>query len=215
MKKNLLPLLFLLAVLFSYSGYSQDLMSLVNDGKPPVDYTIATFKTSRVVIGQSIENPAKGNLLFMVSHHFGALNTGYENLFGLKQANIRLGLEYGLNDWLGIGAGLNTYKNTWDGFIKAKILRQSTGGKKMPLTLDIYANTAIFTTKWPDPTRTNYFTSRMSYCFELLIARKFGQRLSLQLMPGMVHKNFTPTYEDKNDQFTIGAAGRFKISGSV
>ena len=190
-------------------------MSLVQDNNKTIDYTTATFKTTRIVIGQSIENPAKGNLLFMISHHFGALNTGYENLFGLKQANIRLGLEYGLTDWMGFGVGLNTYKNTWDGFLKVKLLRQSTGMKKMPLTVDLFANTSIFTTKWTNPDRTNYFTSRMSYCFQVLVARKFGQRLSLQLVPGFVHKNFTPSYDDKNDQFTIGAGGRFKISKRV
>ena len=215
MKKHLLPILLLFLSLFTKTVQTQDLMSLVEDQKPPVDYTIASFKTTRVVIGQSIENPAKGNLLFLIGHHFGAINTGYENLFGLKQANIRLGLEYGINDWLGCGLGLNTYQNTWDGFLKAKVLRQSTGSRKMPVTLDIFANTAIFTTKWSNPDRTNYFTSRMSYCFELMIARKFGQRLSIQLVPGFVHKNFTPTYEDKNDQYTIGVGGRFKVSKRV
>jgi hypothetical protein len=209
------PSLLLCFLLLTTNGSSQDLLSLVQDDKTTIDYTSATFKTTRIVIGQSIENPAKGNMLFLIGHHFGALNTGYENLFGLKQANIRLGLEYGINDRMGIGVGLNTYKNTWDGFLKIKVLRQSTGAKKMPLTVDLYANTAIYTTKWTIPERTNYFTSRMSYCFEVLIARKFGQRLSLQLTPGFVHKNFTPSYEDKNDQFTIGAGGRFKVSKRV
>ena len=215
MKNFILPVLLLFLAIFSSQVRSQDLLSMVEDKKPLIDYTIATFKTTRVVIGQSAENPAMGNLLFLIGHHFGAINTGYENLFGLKQANIRLGLEYGLTDRIGFGAGLNTYKNTWDGFVKLKILRQSTGGRKMPLTLDLFANTAIFTTKWSNPDRTNYFTSRMSYCFEAIIARKFGERLSLQLVPGIVHKNLTPTYEDKNDQYTIGASGRFKVSKSV
>src|SRR5664280_2627383 len=103
----------------------EDLMNLLNDKKPATDFATATFKTSRIVIGQSVENPAKGDLLFIITHHFGALNTGYENLYGLKQASIRLGLEYGLTRWLGFGLGLNSDRNTWDGFIKAKLLRQS------------------------------------------------------------------------------------------
>jgi hypothetical protein len=190
-------------------------MSTLNDDKPQIDYTSATFKTTRIVIGQSIVNPAKGNMLFLVTHHFGAINSGYENLYGLKQATIRLGLEYGLTDRIGLGVGLNTYMNTWDGFLKVKILRQSTGARKMPLALSLFANTAIYTTKWEVPERQNYFTSRMSYCFELLIARKFGQRLSLQLMPAMVHKNLVETAADKNNIFTLGAGGRFKVSKRV
>ena len=75
---------------------------------PVVDYTRGTFKTTRIVIGQSIETPPKGNMIFIVTHHFGKLNSGYENLFGLNQAYIRLGVEYGITDWLGIGLGINT-----------------------------------------------------------------------------------------------------------
>jgi Membrane bound beta barrel domain (DUF5777) len=207
--------LFLLIFITSESAKPQDLMSMLNDDKPKIDYTSATFKTTRIVIGQSIENPAKGNLLFLITHHFGTINSGYENLFGLKQATIRLGLEYGLTDRIGFGAGLNTYLNTWDGFLKVKILRQSKGARKMPLTLALFANTAIYTTKWDNPDRKNYFTSRMSFCFEMLIARKFGQRLSLQLIPAMIHKNMVETSADKNDIYTLGVGGRFKVSKRV
>jgi opacity protein-like surface antigen len=215
MKTRVLLSLVFLIFIASGSAKSQDLMSLLNDDKPKIDYTSATFKTTRIVIGQSIENPAKGNMLFLITHHFGSINSGYENLFGLKQATIRLGLEYGLTDRIGIGVGLNTYLNTWDGFLKVKILRQSKGARKMPLTVALFANTAIYTTKWEIPERKNYFTSRMSYCFEILIARKFGQRLSLQLMPGMVHKNLVETATDKNDIFSLGGGGRFKVSKRV
>jgi opacity protein-like surface antigen len=215
MNYRLPSLLLVLSLLISSVRGQQDITSLVQEEKQTIDYTTATFKMTRIVIGQSIENPAKGNLLFLITHHFGAINSGYENLFGLKQAYIRLGVDYGITDWLGMGVGLNTYKNTWDGFVKVKVLRQSTGARKMPLTLDFFANTAIYTTKWTNPDRANYFSSRISYCFELLIARKFGQRLSLQLMPGMVHKNLVQTYEDHNDIFTLGAGGRFKISKRV
>jgi hypothetical protein len=183
--------------------------------KPTIDYTTATFKTTRIVIGQSIELPPKGNLLFLITHHFGAINTGYENLYGLKQATIRLGLEYGLTSWLGFGAGLNTDKNTWDGFLKFKVLRQSKGARKMPITLDLFANTAIYTTKWADATRTNFFSSRITYACQVMIARKFGNSLSLQITPSYIHKNMVPTTADKNDIFTIGAGGRIKLSQRV
>ncbi len=207
----------ILLVLLSIRGNAQDdMMSLLNkDEKPTVDYTSATFKTTRVVIGQSSENPPKGNLLFMITHHFGALNSGYEQLFGLKQATVRLGLEYGATDWLGFGVGLNTLGNTWDGFLKVKALRQSTGAKRMPITLSIFGSTSVYTTKWADPTRKNYFTSRMSYASQVIIARKFGERLSLQLAPTYVHLNLVPSYNDHNNIFSIGAGGRFKISKRV
>lgn len=216
--KNLKHLLLFLAFTLTTSLlYAQDdLMAMLDkDQKPVIDYTSATFKSTRIVIGQSIELPAPGEAQFVITHHFGALNTGYENLYGLKQAFIRLGFDYGLTKWLGFGAGLNTDRNTWDGYIKGKVLRQSTGARKMPVSVDIFANTAIFTTKWPDTSRTNYFTSRMSYAFQLLVARKFGNSLSLQLSGSMVHKNMVPTSDDHNDIFTLGGGGRIKISNRV
>jgi hypothetical protein len=217
MKTKILLLLALTSTLFLSSTFGQeDLLTMIEKNeKPMVDYTTATFKTTRIVVGQSIELPPQGNLLFLISHHFGAINSGYENLYGLKQANIRLGLEYGLTKWLGFGAGLNTDKNTWDGFIKAKVLRQSTGAKKMPLTVDIFANTAVYTTKWAEPERTNYFSSRVSYAVQLMIARKFSNSVSLQITPSYVHKNMVPTSEDHNDIFTLGAGGRVKLSQRV
>lgn len=216
MRKNVLIILVLISAFYFSPARSQDLAGLLEEGeKPAIDYTSATFKTTRIVIGQSIEIPHQGDMLFLITHHFGALNTGYENLYGLKQATIRLGLEYGLTKWLGLGVGLNTYKNTWDGFLKAKILRQSKGAKKMPVTLDLFANSAIYTTKWENPDRTNYFSSRISYTFEVMVARKFGNALSLQLVGSLVHKNLVATAADKNNIFCAGGGGRVKVSERV
>jgi hypothetical protein len=216
MRKQFYCLLVVTCLMAAMPLRSQDLAGLLEqDEKPTIDYASATFKTTRIVIGQSVEIPHQGELQFLITHHFGALNTGYENLYGLKQATIRLGLEYGVTKWLGLGVGLNTYKNTWDGFIKAKVLRQSKGAIKMPVTLDLFGNTAIYTTKWEYPDRTNYFSSRISYTFELLVARKFGNALSLQLVGSLVHKNLVPTAADKNNIFCAGGGGRVKVSERV
>ncbi|MCX6251601.1 MAG: DUF5777 family beta-barrel protein [Bacteroidetes bacterium] len=210
-----LSLFFLL--ISSFGAFSQeDLMSVLDkDEKPKTEYTSATFKTTRIIIGQSVENAPKGDMLFIITHHFGALNTGYDNLFGLKQATIRLGLEYGLTNRLGIGFGLNTYKNTWDGFLKYKLLRQSTGVRRMPFTLTLFGSTSVYTSKWEVPDRKNYFTSRINYAFQILLARKFGERLSLQLSPSFIHKNLVVAAKDQNNIFAAGAGGRFKISPRV
>ena len=217
MKNLLYSTIFIFLALFTGTANAQeDMMNLLNkQDKPAIDYTPATFKTTKVVVGESSENPPTGNMLFLITHHFGALNTGYENLFGLKQATIRLGLEYGVTDWLGFGVGLNTLQNTWDGFLKIKALRQSKGARRMPLTLTIFGSTAIYTTKWSDPSRKNYFTSRISYASQLIIARKFGERFSFQLAPTYVHVNLVATPDDHNNIFALGAGGRFKITQRV
>lgn len=216
MKKRNALIIFILLASGLMSLHAQDLLaSLDSTQKPKREIILGTFKTTRLVIGQSIENTPKGNLLFIITHHFGAINTGYENLFGLKLAAIRIGTEYGITDHLAVGVGLNTDRNTWDGSVKYKLLRQSTGAKKIPLSISGFVNMAVYTIKWSNPDMNNYFSNRMTYTFELLFARKFGEIGSLQLMPAMVHKNLVQTTEDHNDIFSIGAGGRINLSHRV
>jgi len=81
----------------------------------------------------------------LVQHNFGALNTGAYELFGLNRATIRLGFEYGINDFLSVGFGSSSWKKTYDGFVKAKLLRQSSGSKNIPLTLSYIGSVTVNT----------------------------------------------------------------------
>lgn len=207
-------LIYLAALLFilPIPAWAQDdLMDLLED-EPTTEYTAATFKTTRLALGHSIENPADGDLLFLISHHFGNISSGAYEFFGLDQATIRLGLEYGINNRLAIGIGRSSYNKTYDGFIKYKLLRQSKGVKNMPVTMNLLAGVSINSLKWIEPDRENYFSSRLTYLYQVLIARKFNKRLSLQLMPSLVHKNLVATSQDKNDIFVIGGGGRYKFT---
>jgi hypothetical protein len=209
-------LVIILLVFFSSGLFAQDLMDMLGDDESDkVDYTYATFKATRLINGQSIELPPNGALNFVISHHFGALNSGAYEFFGLDQANIRFGFEYGFTGWLSAGLGRTSVNKTYDGSLKVKILRQSSGSRNMPLTMTLFANTAITSLKWQYPERTNYFTSRMEYAYQLLLARKFGSKLSLQLMPTFIHRNLVETTEDQHDVWAIGAGGRIKVSNRV
>lgn len=203
-------------VCLSISSSSQDLLDLFGDDETEtIDYAYATFKTTRVVNAHSVENPAPGVLLFIISHHFGKINDGAYNLFGLDQATMRIGFEYSFNDWLCLGVGRSTYEKTFDGFAKVKILRQSTGKKNMPVSVSLFSSTTLNSLKWANPERKNYFSSRLAYTHQLLIARKFSNTFSLQLMPALIHKNLVPTTTDNNDIFALGAGGRIKLTKRI
>lgn len=206
--------LIILVLLITLGGklLAQDLMDMLKDETPQTNYAYATFKTTRIVLGQSIENPAAGTLQFLIEHNFGSLNQGAYNWWGLDASTIRLGLEYGINDWLSVGVGRSSYEKTFDGSTKIKILRQSTGAKNMPLSMSFYGGTMLNSLHWTDETRTNYFTSRLSYVAQLLIARKFSNALSLQLTPTYIHKNLVPLRTDQNDVFSVGLGGRLKLT---
>jgi hypothetical protein len=188
----------------------------VTDQQPGTTiYADETFKASRVTIGQSVENPPNGALVILISHHFGAINTGFYNYFGLDQASTRLGLEYGINDFIAAGIGRSTYEKTFDGYLKLRVLRQSKGKRKMPLSISVFGNMAINTLKLSDPKQKDYLDARLSYCTELILARKFGNVFSLQIAPTWVHMNLVPTPQDHNDQFSFGAGISFRISDVV
>lgn len=211
-----LRLAFLLALFSCPAVAQEDLMDLLEtDSKEnaPPDITTATFKTTRIINGHSVENVAPGVLDLRISHRFGYLNGGAYELFGLDQATMRLGLDYGLsNRWM-IGVGRSTYQKQFDGFTKYKLLRQTSAGT--PLTISAVGTMMYKSLKFEDPARENYLTSNLFYSGQLLIGRKFNESLSLQLMPTMIHYNLVQGASDPNDLFAIGAGGRLKISKRV
>ena len=101
MKKVLLNTFLILA---SLQLCSQDLLDILERETPETENIVsATFKGTRIVNGHSIENRKNKELEFIIAHRFGRINTGFEELFGLDQSNIRFSFEYGLTDNLTAG----------------------------------------------------------------------------------------------------------------
>lgn len=198
------------------TSYGQDLMDMLDEetekqNKP--DYVTATFKTTRLINGHSVENVAQGVLDFRISHRFGFLSDGAYELFGLDQASMRMGFDYGLTKRWMIGVGRSTYQKQFDGFTKYKLLSQVSGG--MPLTVSATASIMYKSLKFDTPDRENFLTSKIYYSAQLLIGRKFSESLSLQLMPTLIHYNLTTGINDPNDVFSVGAGGRMKLNKRV
>jgi opacity protein-like surface antigen len=191
-------------------------MNIINqDSTKEINYTTATFKSTRVMNGHSIERMVPGQLDVRISHRFGTLNSGGYNFFGLDQSNIHLGLEYGIFKWLMIGVGRSEFEKTYDGFAKFSILRQSSGAKVMPVSVSVVTSIALKTLKFADQTRTNYFTSRLAYVTQILVARKINEAFSVQLTPSYLHRNLVATELDPNDIYALGAGARLKLSKRI
>jgi opacity protein-like surface antigen len=207
----------LILSLISFGIFAQDdLMNIINqDSTREINYTTATFKSTRVMNGHSIERMVPGQLDVRISHRFGTLNSGGYNFFGLDQSNIHLGLEYGILKWLMIGVGRSEFEKTYDGFAKFSILRQSSGAKVMPVSVSAVTSIALKTLKFTDQTRTNYFTSRLAYVAQILVARKINEAFSVQLTPSYLHRNLVATELDPNDIYALGAGARLKLSKRI
>ena len=172
----------------------------------------ATFKGTHIVNSQSVETPGEGTLAFLIQHRFGTLNSGAYNFFGLDQAELRLSFEYGITSRLTAGVGRSSQDKLFDGFLKYRALQQSTGAKAMPVSVTLFASSAITTLKFNNPIAERTTGSRVNYTYQALIARKFSPNLSVQLMPTLVHRNYVATSSMQNDVYAMGAALRQKLT---
>jgi len=208
---------FIIFILIPVFGFAQDdLMNLLDQNTPEnTNYTTATFKSTRIMNGHSVEKMPPGQLDFRISHRFGPVNSGAYNMWGLDQSNIHFSLEYGILKWLMVGVGRGSYEKTFDGFAKFTILRQSTGLREVPVSVSAFSSVVLKTLKPTNTERTNYFSSNLSYSAQVLVARKFNQSFSLQLTPSYVHRNLVQTELDPNDLVAIGAGGRLKLSKRI
>jgi hypothetical protein len=203
---------------FAQQSDTTDLMAQLEKEaaeKNAINYSTATFKTTRLINGHTVENVGKGVLDVKISHRFGTLNKGAYELFGLDNATMRLGVDYGITRDLMVGIGRSTFQKTFDGFVKMKLLRQSTGKKNMPVTVSYVATVALNSTRWADPARRNYFSSRLSYTHQLLIGRKFSEGTSLQIMPTLIHRNLATYADERNTLYAIGIGGRQKLTKRI
>lgn len=188
-----------------------DLTKLLEQETPKTtDYTSATFKGTRIINGHSVETVKKNHLDFLIHHRFDRLNSGAYNLFGLDYSTVRLGFEYGLTDNIMIGVGRSSVQKTYDFFGKAKLLRQASGTKNIPVSITGLVSAVIETQD-----KTLSTQDKTSYCTQLLIARKFNDKLSLQLNPTLLYRNRVATAAQERALFALGFGGRMKVSKRV
>jgi hypothetical protein len=192
--------------------HAQDIDDLLEEATgSETEYVTATFKSTRIISGHSIERMPEGQLDFRISHRFGEVNSGAYNLWGLDQANIHFGFDYGITNWLMVGVGRGTYEKTFDGLLKFSILRQSTGAKIMPVSISFLSTIAVNSLRWEGQSELPFW-NRVSYSNQFLIARKFNERFSFELNPTFVHRNMVDTELDPNDLWALGIGARFKLS---
>lgn len=194
---------------------SQDkLLQSLNDSlssAPKTGYVTGTFKALYVVNMKTIEAPAAGALNVEIQHRFGSLNSGSYEFFGLDNATLRLGLDYGISDRLAVGIGRSSFQKTFDGYLKFKLFRQTAESRRMPISVSLLTSMSYYTQHYPDKDYLNA-TYRLAYTTQVLIARKFSSLFSLELTPTLIHYNLVPTTADQNNVFALAGGGRMKIS---
>ena len=232
--------LFIVLVFFSFRSFAQDstdVMKQLEQDSSKTEYTKGTFKSTRVINGHSVENIGKGVLDVRILHRFTPISGGIYNYFGLDGASMRMGFDYGITNNIMVGIGHSTYQKTYDGLVKIKILRQSTGAVNMPFTLSFLSTVAIRTelaknaNTLTDTLKRIHTTlgDKTSFVEQIIIGRKFSNKFSLQLSPTYIfhHNNidsvnkYTTDRKDikygpkRDNTFAIGIAGRLKVSKRI
>jgi len=194
----------------------EDLLALVPDENAnKKQFVTNAFKSTRIVNTQSMDQLNAGVLDVRILHRFGTFNGGLGNLYGFDQANMRLGFDYAVSNRIMMGVGRSNVNKELDGFVRYRMIWQSTGHRSIPFSVVLVGGSTLNTLPYADPTRVNFFTSRMAFFYQVLIGRKFSERLTLQVSPTVVHTNLVATPADKNDVYSIGFGGRFKLSKRV
>lgn len=181
-----------------------------------------TFSGTRVINGHSVETLKARILEFRIEHRFGDIAGaagGVQQFFGFDQAaDIRFAFEYGISDkWMiGLGRSKGTgapYRSLIDGLTKYRFLSQEKDG--MPLSMAVMGSaTLTYAQATNDLTQVQSypkFSHRMAYSAQLIAARKFGEHLSIQLMPTFVHRNLV-VIDDVNSLFSLGGAVNYKFN---
>ncbi len=203
-------------VLISINIPAQDLLDILDSETPKTDNIVtATFKGTRILNGHSIENRKDKELEFIISHRFGRINLGFDDLFGLDKSNIRFALEYGVNNNLTAGLGRSSFEKTYDGFLKYSLLKQKTGANSFPFAVSLFGSVAVKTLKDYDPADKRTFSESLFYVGQVLIAKKVSPSFSFQLTPTYVHRNTVRIAADPHDIFALGLGTRMKLTKRV
>lgn len=197
----------------SYSSQGQSLLDAL-DTEPTAHPVTATFKDTRVINMQSNETPGAGVLHFVIAHRFGRINEGAYSLWGLDNASMRMGFDYGLTDRWTLGVGRSTFQKTYEASIKGKLFLQKSDNS-VPVSVTYYGVIVANGLRWQEPDRENLFSSRLSYVNQLIVTRKINDRTSLAVVPSLIHRNLVDITSKSHDQWTLGLGGRHKLTHRV
>jgi len=209
---------FLSLICLMYSRYSNgqdNMLSALNDSmaaNPKTTYVSGTFKALYIVNMKTIEAPAAAALNVEIQHRFGSINSGSYELWGLDNATLRIGFDYGISNRLSIGVGRSSYQKTFDGYLKYALFRQTEHTMRMPVSVSLLASMSYFTQHFQgkDTSLSNIY--RINYTTQILIARKFSSRFSMEITPTLIHYNLVPTTADQNNVFAVAGGARMKIT---
>lgn len=169
------------------------------------------FKGTRFINAQSANLADKGDLLLQIQHRFGDISSGAYDFFGLDQASMRIGFEYGFTNNFNLGIGRSTYLKTFDAFGKYQILQQNDN---FPLTIAINAGGSIPSIRDYFPDEYDNFSDKVSVSAQVHLATTI-KNFGFQISPGYLKTGYLLLEQQNLSIFTLAVGASIRISKKV
>ncbi|TVQ67376.1 MAG: hypothetical protein EA360_02425 [Balneolaceae bacterium] len=198
--------------------YSGDLLAQLERQRVVTDTPVElTFMAPRNINTYTVEPLSRGELHYSIMHTFGEVKTGAGTLWGIDSgANVRFSLEYGFTDRISAGVGRSSLDKVYDLTVRTSLLQQRSSGGS-PVSVSLIPTFGIITASFGFLQNDYSLEDRLHYSVSLPVARKFTNRISLQVTPMVAGFNRTGpelNIADPNvsTYITVAAGGRVKFS---
>ncbi len=194
--------------------YGQELLTQLDEELDTSLVVLATFKTTRISIGHSVETRKKGTSQFEVMTRYWNTPQTQSNSFVADRMSARFGADYAFTNSFTLGAGISTLDGIADVFGKLRLLQQrSNKGSWLSITA---VQAASYRTKNFNNVMLNgSFSDRYNLTTQLLLARKFTRAFSFQIAPTYIHRSSSAVVTDDRNHFALGFGGRYKLGNHV
>ena len=214
MRIKICPLVLVCFLAIFNLGHSQSLLESLDKEHEDAGYPVqATFKATRIGLGQSVETRKQGGLEISANTRFWNIRQETQ-AFIADRVTSRLGASYAFSDRFTLGAGVTTFDGIFDAFGKFRLAYQKTG-KGWPISITLFQNVSLKTNPGRSINQADSFSDKLSFGTQLLLARKFTRNFSLQLSPTFIHRNSAISPEDPTNHFALGFGGRYRVGGHV
>ena len=187
-----------------------DLLKEIDSVSSENEIITSAYKSLKIVNLESTKLAAKKDLYFVVSHRFGYVENGFEDFFGLDNANTRLQFVYGISDKFNVHVSRDGFRKTYEFAAKYLLVNQKKSGS--PFEIVGFNSFTINSELEEELLPKLQFEDRLTYVTQVLISRKFNDNLSLELAPTYFHENYVYFNEQDNSQFAVGLGGRYKFT---
>jgi hypothetical protein len=201
---------FLFCVFPFFMAAQEDLLKEIDTLSDANESVVVAFKSLKIVNLESTKLAAKGDLYLVIAHRFGYIDKGFEDFFGLDEANTRIQFVYGLTNGITIHASRSGFQKTYEVAAKYRLAGQNKQG--FPFDIVGFNSLAINSELEKTTLPKLEFTDRLAYVNQIIISRKFNENLSLEIAPTHFHQNYVANNSQDNSQFALGLGGRYKFS---